>query len=120
MTELSPPIAACWVEVVLATPAHSGLGDGLSYWSPERLQEGALVRVPLGARELLGIVWRLRLQPPEGLLPDSLRPVLETLSALPPLSANWRTLLEFAARYYQRALGEVALAALPPQLRELR
>jgi len=119
MTELSPPTAACWVEVVLATPAHSGLGDSLSYWSHERLQEGALVRVPLGARELLGIVWRLRLQPPEGLLADSLRPVLETFAALPPLSANWRTLLEFAARYYQRALGEVALAALPPQLREL-
>jgi primosomal protein N' len=28
-------------------------------------------------------------------------------------------LIDFAARYYQRALGEVALAALPPQLREL-
>ncbi|MDO8274716.1 MAG: primosomal protein N', partial [Serpentinimonas sp.] len=119
MTELSPPIAACWVEVVLATPAHSGLGDSLSYWSPELLQEGALVRVPLGARELLGIVWRVRLQPPDGLVAGSLRPVLEAFAALPPLSANWRALLEFAARYYQRALGEVALAALPPQLREL-
>jgi primosomal protein N' (replication factor Y) len=38
---------------------------------------------------------------------------------LPPLSANWRQLVTFAAGYYQRSLGEVALAALPPQLREL-
>ncbi|RZI91513.1 MAG: primosomal protein N', partial [Variovorax sp.] len=31
----------------------------------------------------------------------------------------WRDLVAFAARYYQRSLGEVALAALPPQLRDL-
>jgi len=32
----------------------------------------------------------------------------------------WRRLVAFAARYYQRSLGEVALAALPPALRDLQ
>jgi primosomal protein N' (replication factor Y) len=35
------------------------------------------------------------------------------------LSATWRKLVQFTAGYYQRSLGEVALAALPPQLRDL-
>jgi primosomal protein N' (replication factor Y) len=35
------------------------------------------------------------------------------------LSATWRKLVQFTAAYYQRSLGEVALAALPPQLRDL-
>ena len=34
-------------------------------------------------------------------------------------AASGSSLVGFAARYYQRALGEVALAALPPQLRDL-
>jgi primosomal protein N' (replication factor Y) len=35
------------------------------------------------------------------------------------LSAHWRQLVQFTAQYYQRSLGEVAMAALPPQLRDL-
>jgi primosomal protein N' (replication factor Y) len=41
------------------------------------------------------------------------------LDGIEPLSANWRQLVQFSAQYYQRALGEVAMAALPPQLRDL-
>ena len=41
------------------------------------------------------------------------------LDGLPPLSDSWRHLVTFSANYYQRSLGEVALAALPPQLRDL-
>ena len=51
--------------------------------------------------------------------PQALRPVTEVLDGLQPLSAQWLDLVAFAARYYQRALGEFAIAALPPQLREL-
>ncbi len=35
------------------------------------------------------------------------------------MSKNWRQLVTFSANYYQRGLGEVALAGLPPQLRDL-
>jgi primosomal protein N' (replication factor Y) len=35
------------------------------------------------------------------------------------MNKAWRQLVQFTAQYYQRAIGEVALAALPPQLRDL-
>ena len=40
-------------------------------------------------------------------------------TGIAPLGAAWRALLQFAASYYQRSIGEVAVAALPPQLREI-
>lgn len=39
---------------------------------------------------------------------------------LSPFSASWLALCAFAADYYQRPLGEVALPALPKQLRALK
>ncbi|WP_293603360.1 replication restart helicase PriA, partial [Polaromonas sp. UBA4122] len=47
------------------------------------------------------------------------RHIASVLDGLAPLSATWRKLVAFTAGYYQRSLGEVALAALPPQLRDL-
>jgi primosomal protein N' (replication factor Y) len=79
-----------------------------------------LVRVPLGKRETLGLVWE-ELQPddPQAFDPGKTRSIIAAFESLPPLSASWRQLVNFAADYYQRSLGEVALSALPPQLREL-
>jgi primosomal protein N' (replication factor Y) len=95
------------------------VGDLLSYTSAEPLPPGTLVRVPLGTREVLGVVW----DPDEatGELPEgaTMRAIAGVLAGVAPLDAPWRRLVSFAARYYQRALGEVALAALPPQLRDL-
>ncbi|WP_127806902.1 primosomal protein N' [Hydrogenophaga sp. NH-16] len=108
-----------WSSVVVATPAHSGLGPALSYRSELSLAPGTLVRVPLGAREVLGVVWNGPDGPPPGLDPAQAKSVIGALEGLPPLSAAWQQLVAFSARYYQRSLGEVALAALPPQLREL-
>ncbi len=106
--------------VVVTTPAHSGLGPALTYLGPRALAPGTLVRVPLGRREVLGLVWDAPELTLDGLEPGQARELLEAWEELPPLNAAWRALAGFAARYYQRALGEVALAALPPQLRELR
>ncbi|RYY70234.1 MAG: DEAD/DEAH box helicase, partial [Comamonadaceae bacterium] len=111
------------VDVAVQTPAHSALGDLLSYASPVPLAAGTLVRVPLGNREVLGVVWeaaRRAESDADGEAPAmTLKPVAATLDALAPLDEAWRDLVAFAARYYQRSLGEVALAALPPQLRDL-
>ena len=104
------------VQVAVQTPAHSGIAEPLTYMAPHALPAGALVRVPLGQREVLGVVWGEAAQAPEG---ATLRDVAAVLEGLPPLSTGWRDLVAFAARYYQRAIGEVALAGLPPQLREL-
>ncbi|MGM9425967.1 replication restart helicase PriA [Hydrogenophaga sp. MI9] len=108
-----------WSSVVVATPVHSGLGPTLSYRSELSLAPGTLVRVPLGAREVLGVAWDGPDVPPPGMDESQGKPVLGALEGLTPLNAAWRQLVSFAARYYQRSLGEVALAALPPQLRDL-
>ncbi|MBU4422223.1 MAG: primosomal protein N' [Gammaproteobacteria bacterium] len=108
------------VHVALQTPSHSGVGDLLSYASERPLAPGTLVRVPLGTREVLGVVWDA--DAATGELPDgaTLRAIAGVLDGVAPLDLPWRRLVAFAARYYQRALGEVALAALPPQLRDLK
>ena len=103
--------------IAIPTPAHSRLGGLLSYTSEEWLAPGTLVRVPLGKRETLGLVWHSD-KPVEAEGP-ALRPVAQVLTGIAPLSASWLALIGFAASYYQRALGEVALAALPPALRDL-
>uniref|UniRef100_UPI0025886AF4 primosomal protein N' family DNA-binding protein n=1 Tax=Diaphorobacter sp. TaxID=1934310 RepID=UPI0025886AF4 len=105
------------VQVAVHTPSHSGVGDLLDYSSERPLAPGTLVRVPLGRREVLGVVWDGDGAAAPG--ERALRPVAGVLDGIAPLDAPWRRLVAFAARYYQRSLGEVALSALPPQLRDL-
>ena len=83
------------------------------------LPAGTLVRVPLGQRRVLGVVWDE--WPHAAPAPADVEPrsIVEAFDELPALDASWRELVAFVARYYQRSLGEVALAALPPQLRDL-
>ncbi|NBW67321.1 MAG: primosomal protein N' [Betaproteobacteria bacterium] len=118
------------VSVIVHTPAHSGLVDVLSYVSEEALATGTLVRVPLGKRELMGVVWDAKPagdsaaslsaseETPKSDEP-ALRPISSVLGGIAPLNTHWCDLVRFAAHYYQRSVGEVALAALPNQLREL-
>lgn len=103
--------------VVVPTPAHSSIAASLTYGSEFPLAAGTLVRVPLGKREVLGIVWGDASGEP--VPPGGEKPVAGVLEGLPPLADSWRRLVAFAAGYYQRGVGEVALAAVPPQLREL-
>jgi primosomal protein N' (replication factor Y) len=104
------------LDVVVATPAHAGLGPALTYRSDEPLPGGTLVRVPLGRREVLGVVWGDAAEPAPTYEEKA---IVAALAGVPPLSQAWRQLVAFSASYYQRSAGEVALAALPPQLREL-
>ncbi len=109
-----------WICVLIQSPAHAALGPFLTYRSPKVLPPGTLVRVPLGKRETLGVVWQSDALEATGEIdPGRVRDVAGTLEGIAPLSAHWQQLVSFAARYYQRSVGEVALAALPPQLREL-
>ena len=105
------------VSVVLPTPAHGRLPEVLSYCHSAALKLGTLVRVPLGARELLGVVW-MPAQGMEALELAALKPITAVLD-VPPLGKAWVDLIRFAAGYYQRFVGELAMAALPPQLRDL-
>ncbi|HEX6017252.1 MAG TPA: primosomal protein N', partial [Burkholderiaceae bacterium] len=103
------------VQVVVDAPRHAGLA-ALDYRCERPTEPGTLVRVPLGRREVAAIVWRTaqRSDPP-----SQLRAVAQHLDAVAPLPPQWMALVEFAASYYQRSVGEVALAALPSELRRL-
>ena len=117
-THISARRMSCWLQVVVATPAHSAIAGPLTYRSELPLTPGTLVRVPLGKREVLGVVWG-NLDASGDLLEIQTKSIAGVLDGLVPLNANWRSLVSFTASYYQRSFGEVALAALPPQLREL-
>lgn len=108
-----------WIDVAVQTPAHSQIGGLLSYRCPFEVQPGQLVRVPLGKREVLGVVWGVSDTTPADMPASAVRDATGLLEGLPPLDATWRQLVQFSAQYYQRSLGEVALSALPPQLRDL-
>ncbi|MFL9880031.1 primosomal protein N' [Herbaspirillum rhizosphaerae] len=80
-------------------------------------QVGQLAIVPFGRREVAGMIVGLADQTDVPL--DKLKDVIAVRSQLSPLSAQWRALCSFAADYYQRPLGEVALPGLPKNLRTL-
>ena len=107
-------------DVLVPTPSHSSIRGPLSYRSEFALAPGSLVRVPLGRREVLGLVWDAANNGADERLALDDKPLAGMLEGVAPLSKAWRELVAFAASYYQRSLGEVALAALPPQLRELQ
>ena len=115
----SPESPSHLLSIAVHTPAHSAVGELLSYVCAAPLPAGSLVRVPLGKRELLGVVWDAPAQAAE--LPDGvqLRAIGDALEGIAPLDAAWRRLVAFAAHYYQRGIGEIALAALPPSLRDM-
>jgi primosomal protein N' (replication factor Y) (superfamily II helicase) len=108
-----------WLDIAVQTPAHSGVGGLLSYRSPVAVAPGQLVRVPLGKREVLGVVWRAQTTAPAGIAPGALKDIAAVLDGISPLDDRWLKLVQFSAQYYQRSIGEVALSALPPQLRDL-
>lgn len=77
---------------------------------------GQLVRVPLGKRTRLGVVFEV--SDSTEIDTARLKPVSEVLSHLPRLTADVLALLKFSADYYQYPIGAATLASLPPLLRE--
>jgi len=104
------------VKVAVDAPQHTGLSGALDYSSECPLSPGTLVSVPFGKREVPGVVWHGEADANPAV---ALRPVSQALDALPPLGTAWRALVDFAAAYYQRSTGEIALSVLPPELRKL-
>jgi len=120
------------IQVLVPTPAHSNLRGPLSYVSEHHLSSGSIVKVPLGKREVLGVVHG----EPTALAPEprhdqatqvtpaqaqayKYKEIISSTQGLHPLGQDWLDLVEFTAQYYQRSVGEVAIAALPSQLKTL-
>ena len=89
-------------------------------WSPtdaaaEMPRIGQLALVPFGRREIVGLI--IDVKHDTDIDAARLRPVIAIRNPLEPVSADWIALCQFAADYYQRPLGEVALPCLPKHLR---
>jgi len=81
-------------------------------------QVGQFVRVPFGRREITGLV--LKVQDTSDVDDAKLRDVIDLRHQITPLSSQWIALCQFAADYYQRPIGEVALPGVPKHLREAK
>lgn len=76
---------------------------------------GRRVVVPFGTSQVAGII--LEISSDSRVEPHRLREAVAILYDMPPLTQEWLALARFTADYYQRPLGEVIHAALPPRLR---
>ena len=76
---------------------------------------GQLALVPFGRRQTVGLIVGVRES--TEVPADKIKDVIAVRTQLAALSADWIALCEFAADYYQRPLGEVAVPGLPKNLR---
>jgi len=93
------------------------LGRAFSYAIPEHLRghvaAGARVLCEFGRRKLLGVVLELSDEPPAGLDPAKVKPLLGLLDDEPALPAELLRFLRELAEYYLAPIGEVLRLALP-------
>ncbi len=95
------------------------LDDAFDFRLEEGLEApvGSLVIVPFGRTRKVGVVVALAGQ--SAVAPERLRAVESVVADVPALGEDELELFQFCARYYQRPLGEVIGAALPPRLRQV-
>jgi len=74
---------------------------------------GDLVKVPFRSTSLIGVVIGLD---PSSHPPDKLKPIIQRLDSLGPISAVHLRLARWMARYYRHPLGEVLALCYPKQL----
>jgi len=79
---------------------------------------GRRVVVPFGSRHVVGVI--VAVATTSDVPAERLRAAGEVLRDLAPLTREWLDLARFCSDYYQRPLGEVIHAALPPRLRRTR
>ncbi len=103
------------LRVALDVPLHR-LFDYLADTGGEA-EIGLRVRVPFGRGEKIGVIVEVAETSDWPL--EQLKPALEILRDTPPLPADFIALCRFASSYYQAALGEVILQALPGGLKRL-
>ena len=105
----------CILSVALDTPL-TRLFDYRWLCAPDEApMPGQLVLVSFGRREVVGLI--IAVGSSTDVPADKLKDALAVRSQLAPLSPDWLALAAFAADYYQRPLGEVALPGLPKNLR---
>ncbi len=94
------------------------LDEAFDFLAPEGLDlpRGALAIVPLGRTRKVGVV--VGSAGESEVASERLRAVEARVEDVPPLGEHELEMFEFCAAYYQRPLGEVIAASLPPRLRQ--
>ncbi|WP_314436265.1 primosomal protein N' [Massilia timonae] len=105
----------CFLEVVLDTPLNSSFDYRWPCRPGEEPLPGQLALVPFARREVMALIVAVKFE--TDVAPEKLKDALAVRSQLSPLPERWIALARFAADYYQRPLGEVALPGLPKNLR---
>ena len=83
-----------------------------------RADIGYRALVPFGRKLRVGVIVDIAAK--SEVADSRLRAVDRILRDVPPLSREWLALAQFCSDYYQRPLGEVVAAALPPRLRSTK
>jgi len=107
----------CILQIALDTPLNAIFDYRWHCDAAEQPQVGQLALVPFGRREVMGLIVGVAAETDVPV--EKLKDALAVRSQLGPLSPQWLALAGFAADYYQRPLGEVALPGLPKNLRVL-
>jgi primosomal protein N' (replication factor Y) (superfamily II helicase) len=95
--------------IPFAGPLAYSVPSGLEPW----LRAGQRVRVRLGRRRAVGVVWPDPVEVPEGV---ETRPLDALLDIEPVLTPELIELARFVAEYYMTPIGEVVAAMLPADL----
>ncbi len=103
--------------IALDTPLDSVFDYRFSPAGDDRSapQIGQFALVPFGRREVIGLI--VDIKQTTDVDDARLRDVIAIRTQLEPVGHDWIALCRFAADYYQRPLGEVALPCLPKYLR---
>ncbi len=102
-----------FVEIAVPVPVPGALTYRLPPTLTPWVRPGQRVRVPLGRRSAVGVVWAFAEHPPDGVEPRSVERLLDLE---PALTSDLLELARFTADYYLAPLGEVLAAMLPQDL----
>jgi primosomal protein N' (replication factor Y) (superfamily II helicase) len=107
----------CFLQIALDTPLdkifdYRWVATSVNVQLPV---PGQLALVPFGNREVVGLI--VEVKNDSDVDASKIRDVIALRHQLAPLSNEWLGLCRFAAGYYQRPLGEIALPCLPKMLR---
>ena len=105
----------CILQIALDTPLDSLFDYRWACEPGSEPEVGQLALVNFGRREAVGLIVAVKHE--TDVPADKLKDALAVRSQLAPLPERWIALARFAAAYYHRPLGEVALPGLPKNLR---
>src|SRR4051812_46392781 len=108
-------MAYCILHIALDTPLTSCFDYRWPCEPGTEPQVGQLALVSFGPREVVGLIVAIKFD--TDVAPAKLKDALAVRAQLAALSPAWMAMAAFAADYYQRPLGEVALPGLPKNLR---